>query len=90
MAIPWLFLGGGAKLRNRPYAQTDSRAKLCRLHNSQCGSTSQAVGLSRPTTLTSNRSDRRKCDGRAQDGRARLTESNEAPSPTTIKSFVLV
>ena len=69
------------------FAQTDSRAKLGRLHNSQCGSTAQAVGLSRPTTLTSNRSDRRKCDGRAQGGGARVTESNnnKAPSPTTIK-----
>ena len=72
------------------FAQTDSRAKLGRLHNSQCGSTAQAVGLSRPNTLTSNRSDRRKCDGRAQDGGARVTESNKAPSPTTIKRFVLV
>ena len=72
------------------FAQTDSRAKLGRLHNSQCGYTAQARGLSRPTTLTSNRSDRRKSDGRAQDGGARVTESNKAPSPTTIKRFVLV
>ena len=72
------------------FAQADSRAKLGRLHSSQCGYTAQARGLSRPTTLTSNRSDRQKSDGRAQDGGARVTESNEALSPTAIRRFVLV